>query len=369
VKLLIVINSLILAGAEVLVADLAPLLEERGIDVTFYLLKKLHGPLEARLHQRKTDFLENHSNRIYSPAHVFELRPRLRDYDLVHTHLFPAQLWVALARKNGGKRPVFVTTEHNTENHRRKGWLRPLDLYFYRQYDHIISNSGATHRRLFEWLPELKVESSVIENGISLSRFKNANGLNREELGVPARAPLLVSVARLQRQKDHVTILRAFAKVPSSAHLLLVGDGELRSELEKLAQDLGVSERTHFLGRRADVPSVLRTADIFIHATHSDGFCLAVVEAMAAGLPVVVTGVAGLTEVVGDAGVQVAPQAADQMAEEISHLLASQSLRAELCRKGQARAQKFDIATTADAYAALYERLLRTKSFVAGAST
>ena len=288
-KLLIVINSLVLAGAEVLVSELAPLLQESGIDVSILALQRLNSPLERTLNEKGMPLRFTRSGRIYSALQVRDLRQEFAKFDIVHTHLFPAQLWAALARRirSASRRPILLTTEHNTDNNRRRWWLRPLDRFMYSRYDHIICNSGATLRALEQWLPGLKVGMSVIPNGISLQRLTEAKPIAKHDLISPHHeaTPILISVARFQPQKDHATLLRALANVQSAAHLVLVGDGQLKSALESLAQQLGIRERVHFLGRRADVPELLKSADIFVHATHSDGFCLAALEAMAAGLP------------------------------------------------------------------------------------
>src|SRR5579859_1374286 len=355
-KLLIVINSLILAGAEMLVSEIAPLLQQRGITVSVLVLKRLEGPLENILGQSTVPVIFSGSNRIYSPSQIWEMRSRFSVVAVAQTHKFPAQLWTAAARF-GSRQPLLITTEHNTENNRRKPWLRPLDTFIYSRFDHIVCNSEATRSRLQEWVPAVKTGMSVIPNGISLQRLAEASPLNRQELIGRDDVPLLISVARLQPQKDHVTLLRAVA-MTGTAHLILVGEGELRPGLEKLAAEMGIRERVHFLGRRADVPALLKTCDAFVHSTHSDGFCIAALEAMAAGLPVVATRVPGLAEVVGDAGVLVPEQDPGALSGAISAVLGSSERRRELSLAGSERARRFTIEATASAYAELYGRLL-----------
>jgi len=355
-KLLIVINSLILAGAEVLVSQLAPLLQASGINVSILVLKTLDGPLEHALRQEHIPILSTHYDRIYSALQVRELHRQFARFDIVHTHLFPSQLWAALGRPTGSRHPILITTEHNTDNNRRRWWLRPLDRFMYSRYDHVVCNSQATLAALQQWVPRLNVEMSVIANGISLQPIANAKGLAKQDLIGRGDVPLLLSVARLQPQKDHATLLRALASLKEPAHLVLVGEGELKPELQSLAVRLGIQQRVHFLGRREDVRELLKSADIFVHATHSDGFCLAALEAMAAELPVVATRVPGLTEVVGSAGLLVSPRDPSAFAAAISALLASPERRHELAQAGLERAQNFTIEATAAAYAQLYRQ-------------
>src|SRR5579864_2721917 len=348
-KLLLVINSMILAGAEVFFAELAPLLKQAGIDVSVLLLRRLDGALEKILAEQGIPVLYTPQDRIYAASQIWHLRKRFREFDIVHTQLFPTQLWSVLGRS--GRQPVLLTTEQNTDNNRRKAWLRPMDRFMYSRYDHICSNSEATRTRLEQWLPELQVEMSVIPNGISLNRVAHAKPLSRRTVvGDDDRLPILLSAARLQPQKDHATLLRAIAMLGQPVHLLLAGDGELKPELERLAADLGIRERVHFLGRRDDVPSLLRTADIFVHSTHSDGFCVAALEAMAAGLPLVASRVPGLAEVIGNAGLLVPPQDPKAFAAAVSLLLAQPERRHELAQAARQRSQLFSIEASAKAY-------------------
>lgn len=359
-KLLIVINSLILAGAEVLVSELTPLLSKAGIDTSVLVLKKLDSPLERVIEQSGIPLLTTRPDSIYSPLQISHLRHLLHDFDIVHTHLFPAQLWTVAAGTRGG--PVLITTEHNTENNRRKRWLHPMDRFIYSHFDHIVCNSQATRARLQEWVPEVKTEMSVIPNGISLQRLAQARPIPKKELIGHEGLPLLISVARLQPQKDHATLLRALARIEQPAHLLLVGDGELKPALEKLAGDLGIRERVHFLGRRPDVPELLRSADLFVHSTHSDGFCIAALEAMAAGLPVVASRVPGLADVIGEAGVLIPPQDPQALATAISSLLSSPKKSVALSQAGLRRAQDFTIERTASDYIDLYRTLIAQRA-------
>jgi glycosyltransferase involved in cell wall biosynthesis len=360
-KLLIVINSLILAGAEVLISELAPQLKAHGIEVSVLVLNRLGSPLEAVIEQSGIPLLQMPSNRIYSPFQVYQLKAHFAHFDIVHTHLFPAQLWSVTARPRAGG-PLLLTTEHNTENNRRKPWLRSMDTFMYSRFDHIVCNSEATRARLREWVPRIQTEMSVIPNGISMQRLAQAHPIPKKELIGREDVPLLISVARLQPQKDHSTLLRALAKAERPAHLLLVGEGELKASLAKLAADLGISERVHFLGRRSDVPDLLRSCDLFVHSTHSDGFCIAALEAMAAGLPVVATHVPGLADVIGDAGVLVPSGDAGAFGRAISSLLDSAERRAALSRAALQRAQDFTIEATAASYIQLYQRLIARRA-------
>ncbi|MGH9669124.1 MAG: glycosyltransferase, partial [Terriglobales bacterium] len=133
---------------------------------------------------------------------------------------------------------------------------------------------------------------------------------------------------------------------------------ELRPSLEALAASLGIWERVHFLGRRADVPQLLKLADVYVHSSHWEGFGIAAVEAMAAGLPVIASDVPGLSQVVGSAGLLFPRGDADCLAGHISSVLASESLRRQLSQAGRERARSFSIEQSVEAYINLYRSVV-----------
>src|SRR5512146_798877 len=259
-RVLHVINSLILAGVEVLLREMAPRFRDAGLDVTLAVLKTLDSPLEHELRGQGFRFLPVES-RIYSPGHPLSLAQHLREFDLVHAYLFPAQLWVAMAGSLTGNRVPLVTTEQSTTNGRRRAHLRLLDRWMYQQYRAIGCNSTATLESLRAWVPPASERMSLIYNGVPQERFQRAGAAERAQVIPQAQGRWTVTfVARFDPAKDHATLLRAIARVPET-ELLLVGDGPLRPAAEDLARTLGISSRTHFLGRRHDIPELLKMSD------------------------------------------------------------------------------------------------------------
>lgn len=355
-----VINSLQVGGAEVLLTDLAPRLRDRGVEVEVIVLCAAGSHLERALAERgiPVGFLSPAAS-VYSPRHVLPLLRRLRnDFDLVHVQLFPAQLWVALAAWVGRLRTPLVTSEQNTHNRRRRWWFRPLDYWMYAQYRSIVAVSEATSEALLRWVPGCRDRTRVIHNALSLERFAGAEAAEVGALlGVDGAPPLLVCVGRLEPQKDHDTLLRALALVPN-AHLALVGDGFLRPTLEALADTLGVRDRVHFLGRRSDVPSILKAADVYVQSSRWEGWCIAVLEAMAAGAPVIASRAPGLADAVEGVGRLFPPGDAAELAEHIRFLLGHPEERARLSERGLAFVQRFDMDTCVEEHIRLYREVV-----------
>lgn len=357
-RVLQVIDSLPLAGAEVLVKDMAPRLCARGIDCAVAVLCKIGSPLEAALEVSGVALLSTKQATLYSPQQVRPLAKLMQGYDIVHVHLFPAQFWAVLAAKLLGTNISLVTTEHGTSNRRRRWWFRRLDRWMYSHYRGVACNSQATASELVRWCPTLSRKIRVISNGIPLKDFEFASPCNLDP--IPCGMIRAVFVARFEPPKDHATILRALAVVPD-LHLTLVGDGRLRSPVEALAESLGVAGRVSFLGRRRDVPQILKACDIYVHSATFDGFGLSACEAMAAGLPVVATDVPGLAQVVNGAGVLFPVGDHAALARELLALVSLPERRRQMGQTSRERARAFNIEATVDSYLELYREVLELK--------
>ena len=170
---------------------------------------------------------------------------------------------------------------------------------------------------------------------------------------------LLMQIAGFREQKDQDCVLRALKILPQGVHAVFVGDGERRKDCEKLAEEFGVRERAHFLGVRADVPALLKAADIVVMSSHWEGFGLAAVEGMAAGKPVVASDVPGLAEVVGGAGILFPQGDESALADTIMRLATDKDFYAQISEQCKKRACDFDIKTMAKKYLMLYPPPLR----------
>src|SRR5690606_31523954 len=137
-KVLHVINSLALRGAETLVANLLPMVKDLGqLEISLWTLREPRGPVAEKLATSGVKMMYSGTESVYSLRHILALAQHFRkvNYDLVHVHLFPAQLYVPLARTLSRREFRLITTEHSTHNRRRKKMFRPVDEWMYRQYD------------------------------------------------------------------------------------------------------------------------------------------------------------------------------------------------------------------------------------------
>jgi glycosyltransferase involved in cell wall biosynthesis len=209
-----------------------------------------------------------------------------------------------------------------------------------RVVDGILVNSSAARRELIERFrvrPELIYETGAGVDVEAIAATEPSGG-DRSELGLDGMK-VVGTVGKLSRVKDHQTFLRAAGMIAAERDdvaFLVVGEGPLRRELEDLTGELGLGGRVHFLGRRGDVPSLLKLMDVFALTSVSEGLPNVVMEAQAASLPVVATNVGGVPEVVDDgvSGLLVEPRDHAGLARALSSLLGDPQLAARMGRAG-----------------------------------
>jgi glycosyltransferase involved in cell wall biosynthesis len=347
-RILHVIDSLGIGGAETLVLALCSAWRSQGVDVEVYALRG--GSLEADARAAGIPVHVEGCGSVYSPLHVLRLVRfmRTRHFDVIHVHLYPAQLWVCLASRLAGWKTPMVTTEHSSRNRRRSALFRPLDRWMYRQFAGIAAISLSTLASLNSHLGYKLRTGAVIPNGIDETRFQRSAAHSGN-----GALPTLLIIGSLTPVKDQATAIRAMTNI-KEGRLVIAGDGPLRSALEALARRLAVHERVRFLGVRRDIAQLIATSDIYVQTSRWEGFCLAVVEAMCGGLPCVVSRVPGLEEVVGHAGVYYEPGDADQLASAIRSLLQQPESRKVLAARGIERAKGFTLQACRIRYDALY---------------
>lgn len=204
----------------------------------------------------------------------------------------------------------------------------------------------------------------TVPNGIRVERFAPASARAREalveELGWPPGSRIIGTVGRLQPVKDQATLIRAFGKVRErvpEAVLLLIGDGGLRGELEGLAAEQGLADAVRFLGDRSDVDRLLRGLDVFALSSLSEGYSVALLEACAAGLPIVATDVGGNREIVRDQdnGLLVPSADPEALAAALERLLRAPELTGSMGRAGRKWVlAEGSLRTMAERYLRLY---------------
>ncbi len=290
---------------------------------------------------------------------IRQLRP-----SIVHTWLFTADCYGRLAAY-ANRVPVTVCGIRNTVDDMPRHH-RLANRWLTRWTSCVTINTEAIRPGLVRegGVPERKIHT--IYNGIAVddSTAVQRNGFDRSAWQLPTDALVVAMVARLSPQKDHRTFLAAAAHVAKevpNAHFLVIGDGPLRSDLERWIAEHDLTERVRLLGERHDVRQLWHAIDLAVLATHYEGCSNVILEAMAEGVPVVATDVGGNRELIleGQTGLLVPPRSPQALAEAMRVLLQDAERRRGMGQRGRARiARNFSIETTVQRTAALYQQLM-----------
>ncbi len=322
--------------------DLDYLLEDAGIEVRY--LGKRPG-FDYRMYYRL-------------PPVLNELKP-----DIVHTHLHVFRY--ALPFLPLRKKASVLHTVHNLAEREIEPGLRWLQRYALKHGVVPV----AVAKEVADSLGRLYgiQRCRVIANGIPTDGYEKPQIPRKEwraREGFAENDVLYVCVARFSPQKNHALLLNAFARGPASdpnAHLVLVGEGILQKSLETQAKSLGIHRQAHFLGLRTEIPDVLGAMDVFVLSSDYEGNPLSVMEAMAAGLPIVSTAAGGVPNLLenGKEGLIVPPGDVDGLSSAMTFLLGNRELRQFLGGAAARRAkEKFDVSKMVQAYEELYESLV-----------
>lgn len=359
-KVLHVITTLDIGGAERLMVDLLPLLQQDGNQVDLLLFNGVDTPFKEELIRKGIRIYQlscwkgiKHHYEVYNPANIFRLRRYLDDYDIVHTHNTACQFYVALAAKRGVK-PVLVTTEHSTYNRRRSWkWFKRIDEWMYGKYAAIVCISEQARINLVDYIGSPDKIHTIL-NGVNVGRFY------RPLKDISKNKNFLISmIAAFRKEKDHETVLRAMAHLPSNYHLQLAGRDfdEKVSMLKQMCHDLSIESRVAFLGARSDIPDLLEKGDIALLSSVWEGLSLSSIEGMASGRPFIASNVDGLREMVGGAGV-LFPLGNDKaLADKIQWLCERPKEYHDVAKRCQERARQYDISITAEKYLQVYDTL------------
>ena len=361
-KILHIINSLNTGGAEKLLLETLPLYNKMGVNVDLLVLNGIEYPFLKEFKKQNCCTIHTiGTGSVYNPFLTFKLIPYLREYDIIHGHLFPTFYWLALAKIFSFSNTKLVYTEHSSTNKRQESMLyKILDKQIYKAYDKIICISDEIKNLLKKYTPLVDGRFMVIENGVNISIIKDAKKyLKKEEINknILESDKLLIQVAAFRQEKDQATLIRAMKFLPETIKLLLVGDGELRENNKKLVYSLSLEKRVFFLGVRMDVARLLKTSDIIVLSSHYEGLSLSSIEAMASGKPFIASDVSGLHEIVTGAGILFPDGNEIELAEHVMELLKDTDYYKKVALRCQERAESYDIKKMLDKHIAFYKQI------------
>jgi sugar transferase (PEP-CTERM/EpsH1 system associated) len=333
--------------------------------VVISLFGPAEGGLESVLQASGVQVFHLHKHRGFDPrmyVRLFRILKQIRPH-IVHSHNYVLRYTLPSALLAGV--PAMTHTIHNVAHKEVDRVGQCIQWIAFRGLVHpvaIAQEVVTTYRQVYG--PRTL---TLIPYGIPVEVFSRAACHReswREREGFHESDLLYVCVARFFHQKNHSTLIEAFANGPARdprCKLILAGDGGLQAAVEAQAQSLGIRSQVRFLGRRDDIPDVLAAADVFVLASLWEGSPLSVMEAMAAGRPVIATTVGGVPELLDDGvhGFLVSPGDARALSEAMLHLMRNPGERVRMGSAAAIRArERFDHRQMVKAYEALYQSLL-----------
>lgn len=351
-------------GLEKVVRDLSIRLKQRDFFPAVFTLRKLGVFAQDLLDSGVPVFLCREPDFRVRGAPVRLIR-HLSSFspDIIHAH--SGAWFLSSVSRFVLKKPRLMYTEHG--RYPPEPWPRAVIERWCAGQTHVVagvSNHVADYLTEFLGLEERPI---VLPNGIDLSRYSQLDPRRvsevRRRLGVSEGAFVFVSVGRLTDVKNHQALIRALAEVRArqkEVTLFIVGQGPLEKELAGLACQLGIPDAVHLLGFRADVAECLATSDAFVLPSKTEGMPLALIEALAVGLPTIASDVGGISEVLGDppAGLLIRHSVETELAEAMLRVVSSPTLRAELGKAAKYRARDFGLEALFERYSQVYRHLL-----------
>lgn len=323
-NILFVITGLALGGAERQVCDLADTLSKRGNKVTIaYFLQ----PCIAKPKLSVIDIIWLGGSKsplamLKATSNLVSLIARLKPA-IVHSHMYHANILTRIASLFA-RIPRLVCTAHSKNE---GGVLRMLAYRATNSLGNVFTNVSQEAVEAFEKKHAADPNYMVaMRNGIDIDKFKFSinDRINlRNNLGLQSKV-VFIAVGRFHEAKDYLNLLAGFKKLfvqGSKCHLLIVGDGELRADIEHDIAAKSLTKDVTLLGIRHDITALLSASDVFVLASAWEGFGLVVAEAMACERRVVATNCGGVAEVLGQAGFLVPPKDSDALAEAMQHAL------------------------------------------------
>lgn len=382
-RVLQIIHNLRRAGAQEVVRTLSEYLREEDCQVVVASL--LDGPIRHDLEALGINVaVLGHSRRYrftqlpHSLLEIWQMRQWLAELvtehqiEVAQTHLLDALDFLVLSlRLDTPLKQVYWTIHNvnflpNVADDSEQKLKDRLYLGLYRRMTRlatgVIGVSSEVSQAFKTQVGGVDENVFTIANGVDMRRFQvQVDGAAlRVELGLPADSRLLLTVGRLTKQKGQWHLIDAAVRVVNaypSAHILIVGTGELDEPLKALARSAGLAENIHFLGQRSDIPRLLAACEIFVLPSLWEGLSIALLEAMAAGKPIVTTAVSGSNEVLqhGQTGHLIPPGDSSALAEALRHTLADPEAARRMGLAAQAYVEaNYSARKQAHAHAELY---------------
>ena len=341
-KILHVINGLGSGGAEKLVVEIC-----NGLATDYptglFLLENKNSFFLQDVDSKVKVFAKS-SNR-FNPLILLYLWKEIKNYDVIHAHLFPTLYYVAIMTLFYPKKK-FVFTEHNTTNSRRNiSFLNVVERVVYNRYDTITCISAAVMRNISQWIGPAQ-NILLLYNFINEEKIRNFSRADMEELGFGNEDKIVVMVGSFNNlQKRQQDLINALDYLPLQYKALFIGGGDRLKEYELLVKEKNLTNRVMFLGTRKDVYSILKASHFGVLASEWEGFGLVALEYMACGIPALGSDVDGLNEVITDERCLFMKGNAAELAQKMKYINEHVEVKKNILSAQSELAEKFNRST------------------------
>jgi glycosyltransferase involved in cell wall biosynthesis len=393
IRVMHVTLNLDIGGAQEALRTLAKQMAEKGHQPVVCSFKD--GPLRTEIEGAgiPVEILpERHYSFLALPQFILEwieirknLLALIKKYriDVIQTHILQSLDFLVATISTNNQRPAIFWTIQNEkfslqiEDLPRHRWLLGIKRYIYRllfkraihKIDGLIAVSEQVKQALIDYVKPAEQKITVICNAVDVERYQNIRDdlKIRESLGIGEDSCVALVVAILKVQKGHKYLIDAAAElIPEypKLHFLLAGDGILREELVAHTNTLGIQNHVHFLGNRKEIPELLAGSDYFVLPSLWEGLPLALIEAMASGLPIVATNVSGSKQVMidGQTGLLVPPGDSHELALALRQLISQPQLSREMGDAARRRIEEsFNAEKQTEEHIDLYLKRLRLR--------
>jgi len=358
-RTLFVIDELDIGGTEQQILEIVRRIDRDRFDP--YVCCFRHGAKAEEIEALGVPVLHEPKRLKADPGLVLRLAAMMRRerFDIVQTYLWTANTWARIAARMAGIRWI-LASERNVDIW-EEAYKRVIGRWLARSTDRVVANSEAVRQYLLNrggLAPEKVV---TIHNGVNFDRFRTPcdPAIRRRELGIADDVVLAGCLARIEPAKDHGTLLQALALISArlpKLHVALIGGGSEQERLRRMAHELGIGERVHFVGFRTDAAEWLQSVDISVLSSVKEGLSNTVLESMAAGKPVVATDVGGNAEVIveNETGFLVPARSPTELGTALARVAGSRELMTSFGKAGRRRA---DGLFSVDSMVAHTERL------------
>ena len=347
------------AGQQRVVVDLAKGFRSKG-HRSLVCTTLSDGELEEELKPAGIGYRRFNLSKNYDLRAVVPIMKYLREQkiDVVITHGFYGS-FIPRVSTLCARIPAFLHVEHNVSDQKRFYHVL-INNFFSLFTDRIVCVSSKARESLLEIEKPVSSKVAVIPNGLNTERFSGSTTINR-----PRDVKRVGIVGRFYEQKGHRYFIDAAALIlqrDKAVEFVFVGDGPLRSDMEKRVLKAGIEAHCHFYGERSDIGELLRTFDVFVLSSLWEGLSISLLEAQFLGVPSVVTAVGGNPEIIRDGwnGLLVPPENPEQLASAVLRVLGDEALQRKFSENAKRLvAEKYTVDTMVNAYLELISELVK----------